>query len=44
MEGKTLHTPVGLKYTAFVPVDTSVWQTFWAMKPLFPMPVNRSVP
>ena len=26
---------VGLKYTALVPVDTSVWHTFWAMKPRF---------
>lgn len=35
---------VGFRKTAFVPVDTSVWHTFCAMKPLLPMPVSRMEP
>ncbi len=35
---------VGFRNSALVPVDTKVWQTFCAMKPLFPMPENSSVP
>ena len=34
----------GFKKTALVPVDTSVMEIFWAMKPLFPTPVKNTTP
>lgn len=35
---------VGLRKTAFVPVETRVWEIFCAIKPLLPTPVNRIEP
>ena len=35
---------VGLRKTAFVPVETRVMEIFWAMNPLFPMPEKKMTP